>query len=134
MSSATERTKRDLIIERDKGECYLCSAIMADTHVVLDHIIPKSRGGTHAMNNLAVACRDCDARKGDHLLSELKWVSNEVKAKYATLAPERTHKKALNPYREQLEIFLKRVYLAALVIMIARSSRLDSLIDIAKRK
>ncbi|HKS42154.1 MAG TPA: HNH endonuclease [Blastocatellia bacterium] len=133
-TGCTARTKRDMIIERDKGECYLCDAILAANLIVLDHIIPRSRGGTNADNNLAVCCAPCDQRKADNLLSELEWVSSKVKEKYATLKRERTRPTPPNPYHEKLMIFLKRVYLAALALTIATPTRLDDLIKVARRK
>lgn len=37
---------------------------------VLDHIIPRSRGGTRDLYNLTVACWRCNSSKRDRLLSE----------------------------------------------------------------
>lgn len=34
----------------------------------VDHIIPKSKGGTDDAKNLVAACRSCNASKGDHSL------------------------------------------------------------------
>lgn len=36
-----------------------------------DHVIPRSRGGTNAFENLALSCARCNKSKGDLLLSEL---------------------------------------------------------------
>lgn len=36
----------------------------------IDHVIPRSRGGTDDMDNLAVSCAPCNLSKGDKLLSE----------------------------------------------------------------
>jgi 5-methylcytosine-specific restriction protein A len=38
----------------------------AATDLTVDHIIPKSAGGTDDLSNLAVLCRGCNARKKDH--------------------------------------------------------------------
>src|SRR3954469_10026880 len=37
----------------------------------IDHVIPRSRGGQHAWDNVVAACRPCNARKEDRLLSEV---------------------------------------------------------------
>lgn len=36
-----------------------------------DHVIPKSRGGSHDISNRVLACYPCNGRKGAKLLSEL---------------------------------------------------------------
>jgi 5-methylcytosine-specific restriction endonuclease McrA len=47
--------KRKLAYERDKGLCVLCSSPATEVH----HIIFRSHGGTHELNNLACLCRVC---------------------------------------------------------------------------
>lgn len=47
-------------------QCHYCGE-PAET---IDHVIPKSRGGTDEPGNLVPACRRCNASKGTKLLSE----------------------------------------------------------------
>jgi 5-methylcytosine-specific restriction endonuclease McrA len=61
-------TKRNLLA-RDRGHCQYCGK-PGDT---VDHVLPKSRGGRHEWVNVVVACRGCNGRKSDRLLSELGW-------------------------------------------------------------
>jgi 5-methylcytosine-specific restriction endonuclease McrA len=42
----------------------------ADT---IDHVIPRSRGGTHDWSNVVAACKRDNLTKADQLLSELGW-------------------------------------------------------------
>jgi 5-methylcytosine-specific restriction endonuclease McrA len=46
--------------------CYLCGFPGADS---VDHLIPRSKGGTNDRSNLAPAHVACNARKGDRLAS-----------------------------------------------------------------
>lgn len=52
------------IWERDHGICHICGLVvdLADLHY--DHIIPLSKGGAHAMENIAVSHAICNLRKG----------------------------------------------------------------------
>jgi 5-methylcytosine-specific restriction endonuclease McrA len=57
---------RRAVFVRDRHECQYCGS-RADS---IDHIIPRSRGGTHHWDNVVAACRPCNLRKADRLLPE----------------------------------------------------------------
>lgn len=67
------------VLRRDGKACAYCGK-RADT---IDHVVPRSRGGRHSWENCVAACRPCNSRKADRLLSELGWVLR------ATPAPPR---------------------------------------------
>jgi 5-methylcytosine-specific restriction endonuclease McrA len=48
--------------------CYLCGAKVTPDNVNLDHVIPTSRGGIHAVENWRATHPACNTRKGDMLL------------------------------------------------------------------
>jgi 5-methylcytosine-specific restriction endonuclease McrA len=50
---------------RDAYMCHICGLEGADT---ADHIIPRSKGGSHDMYNLRAAHRVCNSRKGNHII------------------------------------------------------------------
>ena len=54
---------REYLLEKWKHTCVYCDA----THVPLEveHIEPRSRGGSNRVSNLTVACHDCNQRKGN---------------------------------------------------------------------
>ncbi len=52
------------------GRCAYC---FASGKLELDHVVPLSRGGQHAPENLAPACQRCNRSKRDELLSEWLW-------------------------------------------------------------
>jgi 5-methylcytosine-specific restriction endonuclease McrA len=55
---------------RDGGLCQWCRRRRGDT---IDHIVPRSRGGSHSWTNVVLSCRECNNRKGDRLPRELGW-------------------------------------------------------------
>lgn len=57
------------VLRRDGRICAYCGK-RADT---IDHVIPRSRGGMHSWENCVAACRACNSRKADRLLTELGW-------------------------------------------------------------
>jgi 5-methylcytosine-specific restriction endonuclease McrA len=56
---------------RDCGRrCVYCGTGLGLENATLDHVIPLSRGGTHAPGNLVSACQSCNQRKGSLLPTE----------------------------------------------------------------
>lgn len=51
-----------MMIEKDGLKCKTCFSI---DNITIDHIIPLSKGGTDALENLQLLCRSCNSRKGD---------------------------------------------------------------------
>ncbi len=57
---------RRAVFVRDHQQCQYCGGA-AET---LDHVVPRSRGGGHTWDNVVAACRRCNLRKGDRLLTD----------------------------------------------------------------
>lgn len=55
------------VFRRDNHTCQYCCSTK---HLTLDHVIPRSKGGTHAWDNVVTACFRCNSTKGDRLLHE----------------------------------------------------------------
>ena len=60
--SAAWRRTRLAVIARDAGICRLCGKLVTGRGDV-DHILPKSRGGTDALENLQYVHVECHSRK-----------------------------------------------------------------------
>ena len=55
------------VLRRDRNKCQYCGATK---NLTLDHVIPKSRSGTHTWDNVVIACNNCNSRKGDRTPEE----------------------------------------------------------------
>jgi 5-methylcytosine-specific restriction endonuclease McrA len=44
--------------------CAYCGELMTPRQKTLDHVMPVSRGGVHGVQNVVIACRRCNVRKG----------------------------------------------------------------------
>lgn len=60
------KTKKRKVYDLTNGKCYIC-----DKHhefkskaYNIDHIKPKCEGGTNCLDNLKIACIDCNTNKG----------------------------------------------------------------------
>jgi hypothetical protein len=54
---------------RDRYTCQYCGVVMP-SDLEVDHIVPRSRGGSNRPSNLVVACHDCNATKGNQTALE----------------------------------------------------------------
>jgi 5-methylcytosine-specific restriction endonuclease McrA len=62
----THRRKitRRAVFARDNWTCQYCGA---KQHLTVDHVIPRSKGGSSDWTNIVASCAPCNRRKGDHL-------------------------------------------------------------------
>ena len=52
---------------RDRFACQYCGDAPGTTELTFDHVIPKSRGGHTAWDNVVAACSDCNLVKGNKM-------------------------------------------------------------------
>jgi 5-methylcytosine-specific restriction endonuclease McrA len=57
---------RRAVFARDGYACQYCSGPAEN----IDHVRPRSRGGTHTWENVVAACRRCNTKKGDRTPAE----------------------------------------------------------------
>lgn len=58
---------RQLVYERDAGQCQYCGALVGFETCNIDHVVPYPAGKTVA-DNLVVACQDCNKAKGGAII------------------------------------------------------------------
>ena len=66
----TRALSRKNILLRDRNSCQYCGVVLPSGELTLDHVIPRSRGGSSTWENLVACCHSCNRRKGNHLLQE----------------------------------------------------------------
>ena len=57
---------RRAVFARDGHRCQYCGAPAEN----IDHVIPRSRGGSHSWDNVVASCKRCNTAKEDRLLEE----------------------------------------------------------------
>jgi 5-methylcytosine-specific restriction endonuclease McrA len=63
---------RASLLARDGCTCQYCGRRLSPSRLTIDHIIPRSRGGSDDWDNLVVACIDCNIKKGDSTPEEAR--------------------------------------------------------------
>src|SRR6266478_6313557 len=66
----TRALSRKNILMRDRYTCQYCLRTMASAELTLDHVIPRSRSGESAWENLVACCHHCNNRKGNRTPEE----------------------------------------------------------------
>lgn len=59
---------REYLLEKWGRKCAYCGK--KDVFLEVEHILPKSRGGTNRISNLTLACRECNQKKGNQTAEE----------------------------------------------------------------
>ena len=97
------RTDRRLSIYlRDRFCCMYCLRDLADadpSDITLDHLVPKSDGGTNDESNLVTCCRSCNCSRGDKPLA--RFAGKETRAHI-----RRNTRRSLKPYRKLAKAIL----------------------------
>jgi 5-methylcytosine-specific restriction endonuclease McrA len=57
---------RRAVFARDGHRSQYCGSAAEN----IDHVIPRSKGGAHAWDNVVAACRPCNTRKRDRMLED----------------------------------------------------------------
>lgn len=66
----TRALSRKNILLRDRNSCQYCGMALPSAELTLDHVVPRSRGGTSTWENLVACCHACNRAKGNRLPQE----------------------------------------------------------------
>ena len=71
---------RNYLLEKHNRKCFYCGKTVSKFEV--EHMLPKSRGGSNRIDNLTLSCHDCNQKK-DTLTAE-EFIKQTLPAKKAT--------------------------------------------------
>jgi 5-methylcytosine-specific restriction endonuclease McrA len=66
----TRSLSRKNILMRDRYMCQYCHRALPSSELTLDHVVPRSRAGETAWENLVACCHVCNNRKGSRTPDE----------------------------------------------------------------
>lgn len=70
---------REYLLEKFNRRCVYCG--IHDIPLQIEHIIPKSRGGTDRVDNLTISCQACNQAKGNMTAKEYGYPDIQTQAK-----------------------------------------------------
>lgn len=81
-SNWCSKAKRAWVHARDNHLCVWCGAAIDahSTKLTIDHIVPRSKGGTNEAQNLVTACMKCNRRRGN--VSAYEYLDDDAPSVY----------------------------------------------------
>uniref|UniRef100_UPI00257E6895 HNH endonuclease n=1 Tax=Candidatus Borrarchaeum sp. TaxID=2846742 RepID=UPI00257E6895 len=76
---------KEYLLDKWGRACAYCGKTNIPLEV--EHIVPKSRGGTDRVSNLTLSCRKCNLKKGDQTAEEFGYPTIQKQAKQPLKAP-----------------------------------------------
>jgi 5-methylcytosine-specific restriction endonuclease McrA len=70
---------RSYLLEKFRRRCVYCGR--GETAFEIDHVLPRSRGGSDRVSNLVLSCHECNRAKGDRTAAEFGHPQVAVQAK-----------------------------------------------------
>jgi RRXRR protein/HNH endonuclease len=57
-------TVKEYLLEKHSRKCVYCGGVSGDNILEVEHIVPRSQGGTNSIKNLTLSCKCCNQHKG----------------------------------------------------------------------
>lgn len=111
LPKATVKFNRKNIFARDKNRCQYCGKKVPTSELSLDHVIPRTQGGTSNWKNIVCACTNCNKHKGGRRPEEagMKLICKPVKPKHCPLIQLKLGSNKYNSWKQ----FLNNAYWSA---------------------
>ena len=71
-TKGSTRHQREIAWMKTDGHCAYCGKKLNPFRFHVDHMVPRSQGGTNAPDNLAAACSTCNHRKKAKTVEEFR--------------------------------------------------------------
>lgn len=62
--------------------CKHCRKVLCFDEATVDHVVPRSKGGSNRIENLAISCLECNQRHGDKMKVEGFYVQTKHDSDY----------------------------------------------------
>ena len=111
LPKATIKFNRKNIFARDKNRCQYCGKKVPTSELSLDHVIPRTQGGTSNWKNIVCACTNCNKHKGGRRPEEagMKLICKPVKPNHCPLIQLKLGSNKYNSWKQ----FLNNAYWSA---------------------
>ncbi len=67
MNSQSKRNKKQKLIAFYGHYCWWCAKDLKEDEMTIEHLLPRSSGGTNSWENLRLSCKQCNNSRGNSL-------------------------------------------------------------------
>jgi 5-methylcytosine-specific restriction endonuclease McrA len=67
MTTKQKQSRKASLIKEFGSKCWWCECTLSSDKLTLDHLKPKSKGGSDSLENLRLACFPCNNSRGNSL-------------------------------------------------------------------
>ena len=108
LPKATIKFNRKNIFARDKNRCQYCGKKVPTSELSLDHVIPRTQGGTSNWKNIVCACTNCNKNKGGRRPEEagMRLICKPVKPRHCPVIQLKLGSNKYNSWKQ----FLNNAY------------------------
>ena len=108
LPKASIKFNRKNIFARDKNKCQYCGKKVPTSELSLDHVIPRTQGGTSNWKNIVCACTNCNKLKGGRRPEEagMKLICKPVKPRHCPIIQLKLGSNKYNSWKQ----FLNNAY------------------------
>jgi len=103
----TVYTEARILFSRDCFMCAYCGIQFKEEHLTVDHVIPRSQGGSHKWSNTVASCSSCNHAKGARTPEQAG-----MPLLFVPYAPSKQEKLLLEKRKilaDQMEFLLKKI-------------------------
>ncbi len=108
LPKANIKFNRKNIFARDQNRCQYCGKKFPMSELSLDHVIPRTQGGTSNWKNIVCACTNCNKHKGGRRPEEagMKLICKPVKPRHCPIIQLKLGSNKYNSWKQ----FLNNAY------------------------
>jgi len=108
LPKANIKFNRKNIFARDQNKCQYCGKKFPTSELSLDHVIPRTQGGTSNWKNIVCACTNCNKHKGGRRPAEagMKLICKPVKPRHCPIIQLKLSSNKYNSWKQ----FLNNAY------------------------
>jgi len=115
---------KEYLLAKHNHTCAYCDGVSGDNRLEVEHVQPRSKGGSNSVKNLVVACRSCNEAKGNILLPDWKRVLGKSKLDIArAVGIDQTLKGKWSGLKDAAAVNATRNALLTQILLFAQASK-----------